>query len=130
MNDRQNRAMNDNTSEPAATAPPTLFYERHYYLSYKQSSTQDWINSSFPHFCNGFHSFLMFLQLFGAARCGTQLGRRMEREKGAGPYVCVYGNVLITPKYCGKTKLVSSRKISHQGDSDSEFSLQFEYITT
>lgn len=43
-------------------------------------STQAWINSSFPSVFNGVHSFLMTLQLFRAARCGTQLGRWMWNE--------------------------------------------------
>lgn len=32
----RNKAMNDNTSMLATHTPPTLLYERHYYLSYKQ----------------------------------------------------------------------------------------------
>lgn len=34
---RRKEAMNDNTSMLATPAPPTLFYERHHYLSYKQN---------------------------------------------------------------------------------------------
>lgn len=90
--------MNDNTSVLTTPAPPTLFYERHHYPRYKtgvtvlQMNTQGLINSSFPLLLNGFHSFLMYLQLLGAARCGAQLGRWMgggaREAKGVHGSVC------------------------------------------
>lgn len=67
-------------------------------------NTQGLINSSFPLLFNGFHSFLMLLQLLGAARCGAQLGRWMWREdvgsKGckyvlALVYLCAYGSIKV-----------------------------------
>lgn len=42
---RRKEAMNDNTSVLATPAPPTLFYERHHYLSYKQN----WVSFKWAH---------------------------------------------------------------------------------
>lgn len=80
-------------------------------------NTQGLINSSFPLLFNGFHSFLMLLQLLGAARCGAQLGRWMWREdvgsKGckyvlALVYLCAYGSIKVF-----KTNLVRANATKH-----------------